>query len=234
MQASTSRTALEVFSTLALPGTVRLGMTGEPVRRLPTGLPALDAALDGGLPRGRVSEITGPVTSGKTALVFAALAAATQRGEFTALIDLPNALHPAQAQSAGIALHHLLWVRPPTLAVGLRCAELILETKGFGLVALDLGAPRPRQLRAPMWPRVSRAAERAGAAVLIAADRRVAGSCAAMSLAVAAHIRHWHRGAWPLFDGLTLHLTVARNKLNAPGRRVALRTAPTGPRRGDP
>lgn len=216
------RTALDVFSALALPGTVRLGLVNEPVRRLSTGIPVLDAALDGGLPRGRLSELTGPVTSGKTALLFTALAAATQRGEFTALIDLPNALHPAQAERAGIALPRVLWVRPPSAPDGLRCAELILEARGFGLVAVDLGVPAARGLRASVWPRLARAAERAGAAVVLVADRRLAGSFAALSLAVAARSRHWHRGAWPLFDGLTLQLRVARNKLNAPGRHLVL------------
>ena len=156
-------------------------------------------------------------------MLLRALAAATQRGELTALIDLPDAFHPAQGSIAGIDLPRLLWVRPSSLAIGLRCAELVLEAGGFGLVGLDLGAPTARQLRASMWPRMARAAERAGAAVIIVADRRIAGSCAAMSLEAAARNRHWSRGAWPLFDGLTLQLTVARNKLNAPGRHLVIR-----------
>jgi len=218
-----ARTALDVFSALALPGTVRLGMVGEPVRRLATGLSALDGVLGGGWPRGRLSEITGTVTSGKTALLWCALATATQRGELAALIDLPDAFHPTQGVNAGIELSRLLWVRPPSVAIGLRCAELILEAGGFGLVALDLGTPPARHLRTSMWPRLARAAERAGAAAILVTDRRVAGSCAAMSLAVAARTRHWSRGAWPLFDGLTLQLAVARNTLSAPGQSLAIR-----------
>lgn len=217
MRASTSAgAAQQLLAELALPGTVRLGLVAEPVRRLASGLPPLDAVLGGGLPRGRLSELVGPITSGKTALLFAFLAAATQRGELSALIDLPDAFHPAEADAAGIALTRLLWVRPPSLPIGLRCAELILAAGGFGLVAVDLGNPAPWQLRAPLWPRLAQGAQRAGAALALVADRRVTGSFAAMSLEVTACRHHWSGGAWPLFEGIQLQLAVARNKLGAP------------------
>jgi hypothetical protein len=223
VQASTSpRTALGIFTALAFPGTVRLGAVGEPVQRLATGLPSLDAVLDGGLPRGRLSEIIGSVTSGKTALLLAFLAAATRRGEATALIDLPGSLHPAVAQAAGVELTRLLWVRPSSLKEGLRCAELILEAGGFGFVAIDLGKPIPWQLRTPLWPRLARAAEHAGTTVAITASHRVAGSFAALSLRISVGRVLWSRGAWPLFEGIQSQLTVARNKLGAPGRSIGL------------
>ncbi len=224
--ATSPSAAGRVLASLELPGSVRLGLAGEPVRRLPSGIAALDGVLGGGLPRGRLSEICGPVSGGKTALLLAFLAAATRRSEATALVDLPDALHPATAYMAGVELTRLLWVRPPSLKEGLRCAELILAAGGFGLVAVDLGAPLPRQLRVPVWPRLARAAERAGAVLTIVADRRLAGSFASMSLEVAARQRQWSRGAWPLFDGLQLQLSVTRNKLGAPGHRVALQAAP--------
>jgi hypothetical protein len=220
--ATSPSAARRVLASLALPGDVRLGQAGEPVRRLPSGIAALDDLLGGGLPRGRLSEIYGPVSGGKTALLLAFLAAATGRGEVTALVDLPDALHPATAHTSGVELTRLLWVRPPSLKEGLRCAELILAAGGFGLVAVDLGAPLPRQLRAAVWPRLARTAERAGAVLAIVANRRVAGSFATMSLDVTARQRQWSRGAWPLFDGLQLQLSVTRNKLGAPGPRIAL------------
>jgi hypothetical protein len=219
--ASTSPSAARrLLAALTLPGTVRVGVADPPVRRLATGLPRLDAALDGGLPRGRLTELTGPVTSGKTSVLLACLAAATQRGEVTALIDLPDCLHPATAHAAGIELTRLLWVRPPSLPVALRCTELLLEAGGFGFIAVDLGAPvasHHRQLRAPMWPRLAQAARRSDAALAIVADQRLAGSFAALSLTLTAR-SHWSGGAWPLFDGMQLHLTVARTKLNAARR----------------
>src|SRR5262245_10800228 len=57
-----------------------------------TGLPALDAGLDGGLPRGQLSELVGPASSGRTSVCLAALAAATTRGELVALVDVLDRL----------------------------------------------------------------------------------------------------------------------------------------------
>jgi RecA/RadA recombinase len=75
-----------------------------------TGIPALDA-LTGGLPRGCLTEICGPASSGRTSVLLAALAAATGRGEYCALVDASDALDPQSAADAGIDLDRLLWVR---------------------------------------------------------------------------------------------------------------------------
>jgi hypothetical protein len=75
-----------------------------------SGIPAIDA-LTGGLPRGCITEICGPASSGRTSLLLAALAAATHRGEFCALVDASDALDPQSAAASGIMLDRLLWVR---------------------------------------------------------------------------------------------------------------------------
>jgi len=75
-----------------------------------SGAPAIDT-LTGGLPRGCLTEICGPASSGRTTLLLAALAAATRRGEFCALVDASDALDPHSAAAAGVELDHLLWVR---------------------------------------------------------------------------------------------------------------------------
>ena len=75
-----------------------------------SGIPALDA-LTGGLPRGCLTEICGPASSGRTSVLLAALAAATGRGEFCALVDANDALDPHSTTAAGIDLDRLLWVR---------------------------------------------------------------------------------------------------------------------------
>ncbi len=72
---------------------------------------ALDRGLAGGLPRGQVSEVVGPASSGRTGLVWAALAAATRRGESVALIDTFDRFDPPAAAACGIVLPRLLWVR---------------------------------------------------------------------------------------------------------------------------
>ncbi len=75
-----------------------------------TGIPALDA-LTGGLPRGCLTELCGTASSGRTTVLLAALAAATRRGEFCALIDASDSLDPHSAIAAGVDPGRLLWVR---------------------------------------------------------------------------------------------------------------------------
>src|ERR1035438_8775612 len=75
-----------------------------------TGLAALDA-LTGGLPRGALSQITGPASSGRTGVMLAALAQATGWREVCALVDASDSFDPASAVAAGVDLERLLWVR---------------------------------------------------------------------------------------------------------------------------
>ena len=75
------------------------------------GTDTLDRALSGGLPRGQVSEVVGPASSGRTSVAWAALAAATLRGESVALIDTFDRFDPPTAHACGIELSRLLWVR---------------------------------------------------------------------------------------------------------------------------
>ncbi len=75
-----------------------------------SGIRELDA-LTGGLPRGCLTEICGPASSGRTSILLAALASATRRGEVCALVDASDALAPTTAASAGIEMGRLLWVR---------------------------------------------------------------------------------------------------------------------------
>src|SRR5829696_5498672 len=70
-----------------------------------------DDAVAGGLPRGQVSEVVGPASSGRTSVAWAALAAATRRGESVALIDTFDRFDPPTAHACGIDLSRLLWVR---------------------------------------------------------------------------------------------------------------------------
>ncbi len=77
----------------------------------PFGTDTLDRALAGGVPRGQVSEVVGPASSGRTSLAWRALAAATLRGESVALIDTFDRFDPPTAHACGIELSRLLWVR---------------------------------------------------------------------------------------------------------------------------
>ncbi len=75
-----------------------------------TGIEALDA-LTGGLPRGGLSEICGPASSGRSSVVLALMASLTQRGEVCALVDASDSFDPQSAEAAGVELRRLLWVR---------------------------------------------------------------------------------------------------------------------------
>jgi len=77
----------------------------------PLDVEGLDRGLAGGLPRGQVSEVVGPVSSGRTSLLWAALGAATRRGEHVALIDTFDRFDVPSGAASGIDLSRLLWVR---------------------------------------------------------------------------------------------------------------------------
>jgi hypothetical protein len=91
--------------TTALPSTIGADQVA------PFGIAAIDERLPGGIPRGQVSELIGPVSSGRTSLAWAWLGAATQRGESVALIDTFDRFDPATGEACGIDLTRLLWVR---------------------------------------------------------------------------------------------------------------------------
>lgn len=212
MRASTSQQRSRIAS-LQLPGTVWIGTKPvEPVRRVETGISALDVLLGGGFPRGRLSEIAGHPSSGRTALVYALLATITRRGEVAAVVDLPDALHPEGVRKAGVDLHRLLWVRPPALKAGLKCTELILSAGGFGMVVLDLDVPDATRLPLHVWPRLARVARRADTVLAILTPRRIAGSFAATSLTLTQIRACWTPAPWRLFDGFSLRAATVRNE----------------------
>ncbi|HEV3511403.1 MAG TPA: hypothetical protein VGS05_06840 [Candidatus Sulfotelmatobacter sp.] len=107
------QSAIQDQQSKILPGSV-LPASQLSIRPTPemasTGILEFDA-LTGGLPRGCLTELCGPASSGRTTVLLAALAAATRRGEFCALIDASDALDPHSAAAAGIDLDRLLWVR---------------------------------------------------------------------------------------------------------------------------
>lgn len=219
----------EQLASIQLPGTVWLGSAPvDPVRRLPTGLTALDQLLGGGLPRGHLSEIAGAASSGRTALLHALLASATLGGEVAAVVDVLDALDPASLARAGADLTRVLWVRPPSAQVGLKCAELILCAGGFGLVTLDgldvsgrrTGTKRTGPpLAAHVWPRLAQVAKRADAVVVLLAGQRLAGGTAALALTLTQRRVRW---SGPLFEGVTTTAALARSRFGPAERAITL------------
>jgi recombination protein RecA len=153
---------------------------------IPTGIAAMDELTSGGIPRGTLSEICGPESSGRTTLAFAILGQATQRGECCAWIDAAGVFDPASAMEVGVDLGRVLWVNCGGNAEhALKAVDLLIQAGGFGLVVLDLGdTPDKEARRIPMasWFRLRHAAERTGAA-LVAVERQVnARSCSALQI----------------------------------------------------
>ena len=167
---------------------------------VPSGIAAMDA-LTGGLPRGCLTEICGPASSGRTTLLLAALAAATRRGEFCAVVDASDALDPQSAAAAGVELDRLLWVRcgesspQKCLEQLLRAADLLLESGGFGLIALDLGDLPPQAAsRIPLttWFRFRRAVEYTPTVLLAVERQSIAGSCSSLLIKLGSQ-GHWRK-----------------------------------------
>ncbi|MBZ5588186.1 MAG: hypothetical protein LAO05_06445 [Acidobacteriia bacterium] len=154
--------------------------------RLGTGVAMLDEQLGGGWPQGKVGELVGSVSSGRSAVAAATVAAATARGEVTAWLDPTDAFDPASAAASGVDLARVLWVRPRGFGETVRAAELVLETGGFTVVVLDLGTAvravssrgEVRERRGALSLRLARAVERASAVALVLAERPWAGTLA--------------------------------------------------------
>jgi len=167
-------------------------------------------ALTGGLPRGCLTEVCGPASSGRTSVLLAALAAATQRQEVCALVDISDAFNPHSAAAAGVNFEKMLWVRcghlhksgsPQRRRVtekknekiekpveqALRVTDLLLQSGGFGLVIIDLGdTPLKMARRIPLasWFRFQRAVEHTATVLFVISQVPCAQTCASLLLKV--------------------------------------------------
>jgi recombination protein RecA len=103
-----------------------------------TGSLSLDIALGvGGLPRGRVCEVYGPESSGKTTLVYHVIAEAQRRGGICAFIDAEHAMDPAYAKRIGVNMDELLVSQPDTGEQALEICELLVRSGALAVVAID-------------------------------------------------------------------------------------------------
>lgn len=173
--------------TTALPPLER----SDPAAFIPFDIAAMDAVLRGGLPRGQVSELAGPNSSGRTTLLLQVLTAATHRGEITALVDTCDRLDVASASAAGIDLDRLLWIRgeggPIERVVdrALKALNLVLQAGGFGVVVLDLADVPLRALKSlpfTTWLRVQRIVEGSDIACLLVGPEPLARSAGGITV----------------------------------------------------
>jgi recombination protein RecA len=174
---------------------------------LPTGIAPLDALLAHGqaegFPRGAISEILGPESSGRTTLVHSLLAASTAQLEICAYVDTDDSFDPVSAAAAGVALSQLVWIRcGHNAGHALKAADSLLHAGGFGAIILDLCQVPPRiSNRIPIsyWYRFRRAIENTPTILAIAEKEPIARSCASLML----DIQH-KRTAWRGVPGFEL------------------------------
>jgi hypothetical protein len=194
---------------------------GESRERLATGVEPLDSLLSGGLPRGKLVELSGRRSSGRFSIGLSALASVTSTGEPAALVDLGEHLDPQGAAASGVDLELLLWARPRRVKEALAAAEMLLAA-GFPLVVADLGlsARGARFVPDAAWIRLARAVEAQGSSLLLLTPYRMSGIAPdAVLTADASHSLWQGTGRAPrLLTGLTSRLTLQKNARLTPGQ----------------
>ena len=190
------------------------------LRPLPTGIAPIDALLYGGFPRGQLSEVFGPSSSGRTGLVQALLARSTQGGALAAFVDPADRLDLASAAAAGADLERLLWLRGPrqakVLAEAVSAVGTLAVSGLFEVVVLDLaGVPEVERRRLPgaTWIRLQRMVEDASTALVLLADGHVASGPGGLSLALAATGPRWSGPPGPgrMLSGLGAQVAAGRH-----------------------
>ncbi|MEM1252159.1 MAG: recombinase RecA [Cyanobacteria bacterium P01_H01_bin.21] len=107
------------------------------VETIPTGAMTLDLALGGGLPKGRIIEIYGPESSGKTTLALHAIAEAQKQGGVAAFVDAEHALDPVYAGALGVNIDDLLVSQPDTGEAALEIVDQLVRSSAIDLVVID-------------------------------------------------------------------------------------------------
>ena len=168
-----------------LPTTLGFRPEARTRETLPSGIASLDQLFDG-FPRGAISEIIGPDSSGRTSVVHSLLAAATSKSEICAYVDTDDSFDPVSAAAAGVVLSQLLWIRcGHNAGHALKTADALLHAGGFGVVVLDLCQITPRianRIPISYWYRFRRAIENTPAILALIEKDPLAKSCAALML----------------------------------------------------
>jgi len=143
-----------------------------PVFRFATGLPAIDDAIGGGLPKSAITELSSPqVSAGSALLLYALLQNAQRAGNFLALVDGRDSFDPSALGGPGNRrLRNLLWVRCTKALEAIKAADLLLRDGNFPLVVLDLvlnASAELRKIPQTSWYRLQRLVETAPIAFLV-------------------------------------------------------------------
>ncbi len=191
---------------------------------LPTGIASIDTLLEGGLPRGQISEVHGPTSSGRVGLVYSLVARATQEGRLAAWVDPGDTFDPLTASRAGVDLTQLLWLRGlrepgDRTAAAVRSRTLsalgtLLDSGLFEVVVLDIaGTATPFSLLPPAaWLRLGRKIEHSPVGLVILASEHTARGPRGVSLCLRPKRPRWSGGPGPgrLFQALETQAVVDR------------------------
>jgi hypothetical protein len=239
---STAALRQQIESSLSarIPGALSVHFNSAP-ELVATGVPEVDALLNGGLPLGSLSEITGSASSGKTTLVSSLLAGITRQGAACAYVDVADVFDPLSAAAIGMNLEKLLWARAGQaeksareswayLDRALRATDLLLNAGGFHVIVLDMGDVRAEQAqRVPLasWYRYRLQAEHSQTLFLLLSQTPCAGSCASVVLHCSDADERWeyateNRNGVPLLCGLQYNVRADR-------KRASVRELPYSP-----
>ena len=180
------------------------------IESVPTGIALLDA-MTGGLPRGAITEIFGPLSSGRTSSMVSILAEATASGEVCALVDGNDAFDPKSAAAAGLELNRLLWVRCHKLDQVLKSTDLLLQGGGFGRVVMDMtGLPLSHVRSIPLasWFRFQRTIEKTPTVLVVMSSESVVKSAAALVLKTEMGRAEWST----ILNGLNSKIEIIRSR----------------------
>ncbi len=159
-----------------------------------TGIVSLDT-LTGGLPRGAITEICGPLSSGRTSAMISILAESTAHDEVCALVDGNDAFDPQSGVSGNLDLTRLLWVRCHKLEQVLKTTDLLLQGGGFGRVVMDLtdlSLSHVRSIPLASWFRFQRAIEKTPTVLIVMSPETIVKSAAALVFRVERGEAEWN------------------------------------------
>jgi recombination protein RecA len=151
--------------------------------RISTGIDEVNSVIEG-CPRGGITEITGPLSSGRTTLLHSILAEAARLGDWCAIVDATNALDPTSAAAAGVDLSRMVWIRcDGDASRAMKAADLLIHAGGFGIIALDLCDVEPqvtRRIPLSWWFRFRRAIENTPCVLIVLGREPNAKACASL------------------------------------------------------
>jgi hypothetical protein len=186
-----------------------------------TGISSVDRVLGpAGLPLGRVSELFGDRSSGKTTLAYALLAACTRNGEIGAYVDPEGGLFAPAAAAAGIDLARLIVVRPRQADSLRRAVDALVRSGACGVVVLDGWSVDALQTH--HYARLAAQAEHHGTALVVLSrgTSQALASFASLRIHLQGVVALWQPGSdgGDRLSGYRIALTIAKSKIGTPGR----------------